>query len=151
MPQTPDFVALESRLQRLEDIEAIQRLFVDYGIALDGGDFDAYAALFARHGMIDLGPLGSATGPVEIKALMERTLAGIVGSSFHLITSPVITLDGDRATSVVMWSAISRGDDGAPHLAMLGKHRDRLVREDGEWRFAHRKGYIDLPNTYPAS
>ena len=39
--------SLEERLRRLEDILAIQQLFIDYGLALDAGDLDRYAQLFA--------------------------------------------------------------------------------------------------------
>ena len=79
---------LTTRVQRLEDLLAIHQLFADYGLALDAGDFDAYAALFAEDGEVLLGPMGRAKGPAEIKALMTKTLAGGVGSSFHIISSP---------------------------------------------------------------
>ena len=36
---------LEERLRRLEDILAIQQLFIDYGLALDAGDLDTNAQL----------------------------------------------------------------------------------------------------------
>ena len=29
---------------------------------------------------------------------------------------------------------------------MLGRHRDDLVREDGRWRFARRRGLVDIPS-----
>ena len=57
---------LEERLRRLEDILAIQQLFIDYGLALDAGDLDTYAQLFATQGTVNLGPIGRATGRTEI-------------------------------------------------------------------------------------
>jgi len=142
--------ALAARLQRLEDLEEIRQLFIDYGHHLDRGNFAEYAALFAEEGEVLLGPMGRAKGPAEIEALMRRTLEGRVGTSFHLITSPVVQLDGDRATSQVMWTVLARGEDGAPEVTMLGHHRDELVREKGRWRFLRRAGYPDLPTTYRA-
>lgn len=139
---------LEARLQRLEDLAAIHQLFVDYGVYLDAGDFGAYAALFAADGEVLLGPMGRATGPGQIKALMERVLAGLVGSTYHIISSPVVDLVGDTATSTVMWTVVERAADGQPRLSMVGKHHDELVRENGRWRFKSRRGHIDIPSTY---
>jgi len=140
--------SIEQRLRRLEDLQEIHQLFVDYGLALDAGDFAAYAALFARDGEILLGPMGRATGPAAIEDLMRRTLEGRVGESVHIISSPQVTLDGDRATSQVMWTVIHRGKDGQPRLTMIGRHHDDLVREDGRWCFQRRRGTVDIPSTY---
>jgi len=59
-----------------------------------------------------------------------------------------VTLDGDRATSQVMWTVIHRGKDGQPRLTMVGRHHDELIREDGRWRFHKRRGTVDIPTTY---
>jgi uncharacterized protein (TIGR02246 family) len=142
---------LEARVQRLEDLLAIHQLFVDYGQYLDAGDIDAYAALFAEDGEVLLGPLGRAQGRENIKALMTKALRGVVGNSFHLITSPMVTLDGDRASSTVMWTVIGRDANGAPELTMLGRHSDILVRQPDGWKFRQRKGFIDLPQRLPAA
>ena len=140
---------LAARLQRLEDLMEIHQLFIDYGLALDAGDFDAYAALFAEDGEVLLGPMGRAKGRDEIKALMTKTLSGGVGSSFHIISSPQVQLDGDAATSQVMWSVVTRADAGHATLTMIGRHRDDLVRENGRWRIARRRGFVDLPTAMP--
>lgn len=151
MADTADdrMAAIEARVRRAEDILEIHQLFYDYGMHLDAGRLDEYSQLFARDGVAKLGPMGSATGPAEIKALMTKVLDGLVGKTFHVIGSPMVELDGDEATSEVMWTMIQRGDDNQPEVAMLGRHRDRLVREDGRWRFRERRGFIDIPSTYP--
>ena len=142
-------LSVEQRLRHLEDRDEIHQLFVDYGQHLDAGDFAAYAELFAADGEVRLGPMGSAKGRDEIRALMERALAGVVGTSYHLITSPRVQIDGDTATSEVMWTVVQRGSDGAPVVAMIGRHRDELVREDGRWRFRLRRGFVDIPSAMP--
>jgi uncharacterized protein (TIGR02246 family) len=138
---------LTQRVQRLEDLMAIHQLFVDYGRYLDAGDIDAYASLFAEDGDVLLGPLGRAKGRAAIKGLMTRVLAGRAGSSYHIISSPQVVLDGDRATATVMWTVIARTADGSPALMMVGRHADELRREHDRWRFVRRRGYIDLPST----
>lgn len=140
---------IEQRLQVLEDRDAIHQLFVDYGRHLDRGDVEAYADLFAADGEVLLGPMGRAKGREEIRALMGRVLAGRTGSSYHIVSSPVVVLDGDRATSEVMWTVVQRLPDGQPRLSMLGRHVDDLVREEGGWRIARRRGEVDLPQRMP--
>ena len=142
--------SLEERLRRLEDILAIQQLFIDYGLALDAGDFDRYAQLFAVQGTVNLGPIGRATGRSEIQALMVQTLEGLVGSSFHIVSSPQINLHEDIATSQVMWTVIHRDKNGQPQVTMIGKHHDELIRENGEWKIQTRKGTVDIPSKYRA-
>ncbi len=137
---------LQERVRRLEDILEIQQLFVDYGHHLDAGDFEAYAALFASDGEVLLGPLGRARGREQIRALMEKTLDGAVGQSFHVISNPIIALAGDTASSEVMWTVVRRDENGLPALSMVGRHRDELVREDGRWRFLKRRGLVDIPS-----
>lgn len=142
--------SLDERLRRLEDILAIQQLFIDYGLALDAGDLERYAQLFAIQGTVNLGPIGRATGRSEIQALMAQTLEGLVGSSFHIVSSPQINLHGDIATSQVMWTVIHRDKNGQPQVTMIGKHHDELIRENGEWKIQTRKGTVDIPSKYQA-
>jgi ketosteroid isomerase-like protein len=140
---------LESRLRRLEDLAAIHQLFIDYGAYLDAHDFESYATLFADEGEVLLGPLGRAKGPQEIRALMEGTMPPGSAQSFHVISNPVVTLDGDRAQTQVMWTVIQQDGSGRPQVGMIGHHRDELVRVDGRWKFLRRAGYVDIPSAYP--
>lgn len=140
-----DTTELLARLQRLEDLQEIHQLFVDYGAFLDAGDLEGYASLFADDGELLLGPLGRATGPAAIVEMMGRATATSVGTSFHVISSPQVQLDGDRATSVVMWTVVALGADGAPAVTMIGKHKDVLTRTAAGWRFQRREGHIDIP------
>jgi uncharacterized protein (TIGR02246 family) len=139
---------LEDRLRRLEDIAEIHQLFVDYGLALDAGDFDTYAEIFAEDGEVLLGPMGRAKGRENIKSLMSTTLSR-AGSSFHIISSPQVRLDGDTATSTVMWSVVTADESGRAGLTMIGRHVDDLVREHGRWKIARRRGFVDIPKVLP--
>ncbi|MDO8389486.1 MAG: nuclear transport factor 2 family protein [Actinomycetota bacterium] len=141
-----EVAALAARLQRLEDLQAIHQLFVDYGRHLDQGDWAAYAALFADDGEVLLGPMGRAQGPEHIRALMEGLLADKVGETIHIISSPAVVLDGDTATSEVMWTVLRRMEDGSPKLTACGRHQDLLVRQRGVWKIRQRRGFIDLPS-----
>ncbi len=140
--------SFEQRLQRLEDLVEINELFIEYGRALDDGDLERYVSLFSQDGRIDLGPIGRAQGRHDIRRVMAQALEGLVGSSFHLITSPQIALAGDTATATVMWTVIHQDAQGQPQVTMIGKHHDDLIREHGRWRIALRRGTIDIPRRY---
>jgi uncharacterized protein (TIGR02246 family) len=140
---------LAARVQQLEDMAAIHQVFIDYGAHLDAQDFEAYASLFAEDAEVLLGPMGRAKGRDDIKAFMARAAGGTPGDSFHLISSPMVTLDGDTATATVMWTVINRDPSGHPRLGMIGHHRDQLVRVDGRWLFQRRAGYVDIPSKMP--
>jgi uncharacterized protein (TIGR02246 family) len=137
---------LEQRLQRLEDRDAIHQLFIDYGRHLDAGDWDSYASLFADDGEVLLGPMGRAKGRDNIRELMAKVLTPRLGTAFHIISSPAVTVAGDRAESEVMWTVVERDPDGAPRLTMVGRHRDDLRKVDGRWCIQRRAGFVDLPS-----
>jgi hypothetical protein len=90
-----------------------------------------------------IGSIGRAKGPKEIEAMMSRV--GGAGNSIHVISNPVIQLDGDQAKTHVSWTVIQRADDGNPLLGMTGHHEDDLIRENGRWRFARRRGFVEIP------
>ena len=149
MPTTDTLTELSERLRRLEDIEEIRRLYVDYGRHLDDGDPVAYASLFAREAKLRIGPVLRADGREEIARAAAQMLGnrspGEEKSSVHLIDTPRIELSGgDRASGECVWTAVAKGKDGAAPSVLVGRHVDEFVREDGHWRFAVRRGFIDI-------
>lgn len=142
-----DLAQLEARLRRLEDLEAIWRLFMDYRRHLDARDFPAYAALFLEDGVWG-GNLGRATGPTEIEALLRRTLEVYPDDStrtYHLVDNETIDLDGDRATAYSTWVFVERNADDRPLINLVGHYQDVLVRRGGRWLFQRRDAYLDVP------
>ena len=141
--------SLEARLRRLEDLIEIHQLFIDYGEHLDSGDFEAYSQLFAEDGEVLLGPMGKAKGREGIKELMVRQLSDKVGTTFHIVSSPRVRLDGDSASATVMWSVAVTGEDGMARLSMVGHHLDVLSRTSEGWKIQRRKGVMNLPARHP--
>jgi 3-phenylpropionate/cinnamic acid dioxygenase small subunit len=139
--------ALEARLRRLEDIEEIRLLLLEYARCLDAADYAGYAELFTEDGELDA-RLGRATGRDAIRALLDERLGAASGPprtpAFHLVGNPVIQVDGDRATSSVLWAYITHDERGYPLILQLGHYRDELAREDGVWRFRRREISRDL-------
>jgi ketosteroid isomerase-like protein len=144
-------LSTEDRVRRLEDQLEIQRLVNEYGRLLDQREFAAFAQLFAEDGEILLGPLARATGPANIQEAMEAVISRPPGEDIHIIGTPLIDLDGDTATSEVMWTVLRRGLDGSPSVSMVGRHRDNLVRTGGQWRIKRRRGFVDIPGALDPS
>jgi uncharacterized protein (TIGR02246 family) len=142
---------LESRLQRLEDTNAIRDLLIEYGQRLDSGDWVGYSRLFARQGTWT-GSFGKATGPEEILAMLRKSLGPMPPydpnkvRSFHLMTNCVIRVDGDRASATSRWTNFARTDDNKLVPRLAGRYEDVLVREDGKWKFLSREAPRDIPN-----
>lgn len=146
-PPRTRFDELSERVQRLEDREAIWQLFMTYKAHLDQRDFAAYAALFTDDAEW-IGNLGKVVGPQQIEQLLTETLE-VWGSdrdrTHHLVLNPVIDVEGDTATATSNWGYVTRGDDDAPVLLMLGRYVDRLRRTPDGWRFSRRVAYSDVP------
>ncbi len=144
-------VTFAARLRRLEDLEQIRRLFMEYKIVLDRQDFAAYADLFAEDGEFVAGP-GVAKGRAAIREMVEAMpgsglLGRAPGDDYHVIVNPLIELDPDdpdRARAELTWLYVVKGDDGGPKLAKLGHYNDTLIREAGRWRFLRREAPADI-------
>jgi uncharacterized protein (TIGR02246 family) len=138
--------ALAARLQRLEDIEEIRTLLLDYGRFLDARDLPAYSRLFAKDGEW-VGGFGSAQGPAGILAFMEKNLGAGPnrGNTFHILSNFEIDVKGDTATAWSRWTFITPAADGKPVVSQAGRYDDTLVRENGKWRFKRRTASNDIP------
>lgn len=139
---------VEARLRRLEDLEEIRRLFMEYRRRLDEKDFPGYAGLFAEDGELIAGDY-RARGHDEILGVLHDMLGRDLGErsrdDFHVVANPSIELDGDRATAASTWVYVVREEDGNPRVAMLGHYDDVLRREGGRWLFERRDAALDIP------
>jgi ketosteroid isomerase-like protein len=147
--QTQPSVA--ARLQRLEDIEAIRTVLLNYGRFLDARDFAAYSRLFAKDGEW-AGGFGTVKGPAEIQAFMEKQIPGPnKGNTYHILSNFEIDVHGDTARAWSRWAYITPGTDSEPVIAQGGRYDDILVRENGAWKFKRRVASNDIPNAGPAN
>jgi uncharacterized protein (TIGR02246 family) len=138
--------SIAARLQRLEDIEEIRTLLLDYGRFLDSRDLAAYSRLFAKDGEW-VGGFGSAKGPADILAFMQKNLGTGPNrnNSYHILSNFEIDVKGDTATAWSRWTFIVPATDGKPVISQAGRYEDTLVREDGRWKFKRRVAANDIP------
>jgi ketosteroid isomerase-like protein len=142
--------SLGARIQKLEDVEEIRLLLTDYGRFLDARDLVAYSKLFAKDGEW-VGGFGSAKGPEAILAFMQKNLgtAPNRANNYHILSNFEIDVQGDTATAWSRWAFIVPAADGKPSLAQGGRYQDKLVRENGHWKFLRREAFNDLPRSGP--
>lgn len=130
---------LAARIALLEDREAIRELIARYGPLADAGDCAGAAALWTEDGVYEVGGFGSYTGRAAIQALLEgESHQGLIhGGAAHVLSPPVIDLDGDRAVART-YSVVFRksGDNWEAHRASANMWH--LVRVGAEWKVARR-------------
>jgi SnoaL-like domain len=147
-PAPPDLARLQQRVQQLEDQEEIRQVLIEYGEYLDARNYAGYAALFARDG-VWTGGFGSATGPAEIQAMLEKNLGkaepGFINkSNFHLMTTEVVKVTGDTATArsrYMFFTAV----ENKPVPSLAGRYIDTFVRENGKWKIKSRTTHGVIP------
>ena len=154
---TPTLESLAARLKHFEDKEEINNVLINYGRALDSGDFKTYASLFTKDGSWS-GGTGSVTGgPQAIYDFMTKNLGGGRGggtprpigwrASYHIMSSPKIEVSGDTATASSRWAFVTAAL--GPGIQVAGRYEDALVRESGVWKIRSRQAFNDL--TAPAA
>lgn len=144
-----EVTALRQRVQTLEDQEQIRQVLIAYGEYLDARDYAGYSSLFARDG-VWTGGFGSATGPKDIQAMLEKNLGApapgfINKSSFHLMTTMVVKVQGDSATARSRYAFYTATSDNRPAISLAGRYVDEFVREDGQWKIKRRTTHGVIP------
>lgn len=145
---------LEARIQRLEDLEAIRLLKARYCQACDDDhNPDAVAACFIEDGLWEGANIGvHAKGHAAIKDYIGGVRAsGRVHNPAHMVTNPVIKVDGDRATGdwrfLMMYA--DRGDARVPRFhRIIGIYQDEYVRTPDGWLMSRLCVTVQENNAY---
>jgi len=131
--------SISRRIAALEDREAIRDLISRYGPLADRGDCVGAAALWTENGIYDVGGYGVHHGRASIQALLEgEAHQGLIaGGAAHVLTMPVIELDGEEATAWT-YSCVFRHIQGRFEPYRVAANRWRLARTRAGWRVAER-------------
>ena len=136
--------AVEERLARLEDVEAIKALKARYALYCDDGyDAEGIASLFIEEGTWENEVFGTFRGREEIRDFFARVSADILWALHFMICPSVTVLDEGRAHGT--WylfepATMKAANGGQPDaVVMSGTYFDTFVKVDGEWRFEHMR------------
>ncbi|MFA7437505.1 nuclear transport factor 2 family protein [Castellaniella sp.] len=129
-----------------QDYIEIQNLYSLYNLASDAGDAEGYASCFSSDGLLELIPLGiTVTGAENFKAFKKRDFSGRQhiyrrhwNGSIHL------EQNSDGSVRGRCYLLAFNGTPGElPAIADCGVYEDRIVKEAGAWKFAHRRLMMD--------
>jgi hypothetical protein len=130
--------AIEARLQRLEDIEAIRRLLRQIARGTDRFDGALLAASIDADAVLDMGGTAPMTGLAFAAALKppETPRPG----RMHIITNELIDVEGDVASSeTYILSCQDVLVDGVRKTRLrAGRYLDRFERRGGAWKLSAR-------------
>ncbi len=143
-----DVEALGSRVARLEDRQAVERLQGAYGYYVDVSQFYDVVDLFAWDSRVEIGGRGVFIGKTRVYEYMEQlgtTMAPAYDSMYtHQQLQPLITVATDGETAAARW---------AP-LVMAGSvwgdvtYENRYVKEDGVWKIQLLKAPFNMYTEY---
>ena len=110
-----------------------------YAAGVDRRDWALYRSLFADTVTIDLASFDPELKPGQMRS--DDWVAGIVplftglDASQHLMTNPLVTVDGDTAaiTMYVLAHHVFEPTDAASWYTIGGYYDDTLTRVDGRW------------------
>lgn len=140
---------LLARMRRLEDERDIARLIAAYGPAVDAGDADAAADLWASDGSYDVDGWrldGRADVHAMVRSSAHQSL--VAKGCCHFLGPCVVTVDGDSAVAVCESVVLVRdGSDEGPEKGSYRVWRCTanhftLQRVDGQWRIGARTSRI---------
>jgi len=132
--------ALEQRKERIEDVNAIERLQAAYGYYVDRALWDEAANLFADDGTIEIALDGVYVGKPRVREYLHALGGGRQGLadgrlSEHLQVMPVITLAPDGLAAKARWRAIAlTGELGGDAFWGEGPYENEYVKDDGVWK-----------------
>lgn len=137
-PAHDRILALEARLQRLEDEQAIARLVASYGPLVDAGEAERVADLWTDDGVYDVEGW-FMDGRAAIEAMVRSDAhQGLIGAgSCHFLGPAHVSVNGDHAVAVCP-SVLFARRDGRPAVARIGANRFELVRTPDGWRTTRR-------------
>ncbi|MGZ4514651.1 MAG: nuclear transport factor 2 family protein [Mycobacterium sp.] len=136
-----DLGDLVARLRRLEDEREIAKLIASYGPAVDAGDADAAARLWASDGIYDVDGRrmqGRAGVHAMVNSSAHQNL--IAKGCCHFLGPCVVTVDGDTAVAVCESLVLVRddGDGKGYRVWRCTANHFALERIDGQWRIGTR-------------
>ena len=140
---------IEARIQRLEDIEEIRRLKIEYARVVDRyGKPDEFAALFAEDGVMDIGPLG---GLIKGRAAI-RNIGQVVGKTLtfflHYMMGETIDILPSGTYAKGHWYLWEPATYNGQAVWIAITYDDEYKKIDGQWRIAFSRLNLHFMTPY---
>ena len=143
--------SLEARVQRLEDIEEIRRLKIQYAMYCD----DHYnppgiASLFVENAVWDGGRVGRYVGRQAIHDFFATQDAAI-SFALHYTLGHQITIDPSGKTATGTWYIFMLATAKGQAFWLAGTYADEYVKVEGKWYFQNVNVQIRFMTPYEQS
>lgn len=117
------------------DVHAIQRLKHEYCFAIDTGDYREWAEMFTEDGQFVRDNGETFEGHDELYGFASEGFDEAFDHSAHVVTNPVIDVDGDSATGNWYLLLFYETADGNPGWTQA-MYDDEYEKVDGEWKIS---------------
>jgi hypothetical protein len=132
--------AIDKRITRLEDMNAVETLQKTYGYLVDKSQWEPLGELFSQDGTLEIGGRGVYTGRERVLAYMQTGFgmdnhrAGVLMN--HMQFQPVVDISDDGLHAKLRQRAyvMSGGGWGLP------LYENEFVKEDGTWKISKLMG-----------
>jgi hypothetical protein len=143
-------VTMETLLDRIQIEDLLTRYYYD----LSRSNAHELSEYFTEDALLDVDGT-VAKGRVEIAKLYQspapnpKEPAPAPGRRGHmLLTNPIITINGNRATAHVIWTGVmNEGIGKLPQIFEQGREDTELVKQNGKWIIKRR--YISTDGRMP--
>jgi hypothetical protein len=120
------------RLQRLVDREELKELRAKYCYYVDEQHWEPFFDLFVPDPTLDFGGMGVYEGRDGLERFAAEFVEGRLEGSAHMLSNPILEVDGDEATGRWYVEAPLTFADGTGAWRQ-GWYRDEYRRLDGDW------------------
>ena len=124
---------VETRIDRLESLDAIRQLPAKYALTLDMRDIDMMVTLFPEN--VRVGK--DASGRKALRGYMDRTLRSPFTGTSHHIGGHIIEFDDPDHAHGIVYSK-NEHETGEEWVIMQMMYVDDYVRQNGRWYFERR-------------
>ena len=132
---------LHDRIRRLEDLEEIRGLRMEYHHCVNDDRFADAARIFTEEAYVEYGGVGSAKGRDNIAVLFGR-LAKAVTLIKQFVSNHMVRIDGDEASGIAYLDA-RYAQDGKSLIAAV-RFDDRYQRTPDGWRISDMRATVQF-------
>lgn len=151
-PAVASLVALQVRLDQLDDEAAIVRLQHQYGYYLDQHNWDGLTALFAEHGSFESGQQGVYIGKTSIRKMLNQFGSGAPAQGEvddHLLFQTYVSLAPDGRSAKARVDQLGmQGRQGISGEWTQGIYENTFIKENSAWRIQTLHYYPRLITDY---
>lgn len=126
-------------MSNVEDHLAIRELAARYNRAFDYGDPEGWVECFTKDGTFEMGGKQLAAGSEALLAFAKKMIPTMKVK--HCTTDAIVEVDGSTGTHDAYLILMSCGEKVS--AANSGRYLDKVVKQNGKWKFQQRVVEID--------